>query len=414
MKVELISIGDELLIGQTINTNASWIGSELALRGAKVSHCAVIEDQKEAITNALDLALSRADVVILTGGLGPTKDDITKYTLTEYFNTELKINKDVLARVENYFAKRNRKMLDVNIQQAALPESALILNNELGTASGMLFEQDNQTIISLPGVPYEMKHILSTSGFDFLTAKYSVTTLFHRTINFQGIGETYIAEKISEIESSLLQNNVKLAYLPSPGTVRLRFTSNPEDKQIKLINSSIEKIVQLMPIHYFGEGSIRMSKVVGEILLQQKVTLGTVESCTGGEISREIVQISGSSEYFNGSLVTYSNDLKMNLADVNPTSITEFGAVSEEVVTQMAENGKKKLNVDYCVATSGVAGPSGGSEEKPVGLVWICVAGPSGVSVKKFNFGDDRARTIKITALTGLNMLRCMLLKINN
>lgn len=414
MKVELISIGDELLIGQTVNTNASWIGSELALRGAKVSHCAVIEDHKSAIINSLDLALSRADVVILTGGLGPTKDDITKHTLTEYFGTELEINQEVLERVKDFFERRKREMLDVNIQQAALPKSAKILRNDIGTASGMLFEIKDKTVISLPGVPYEMKHILTNSGFDFLVNKYKVSNLFHRTIHLQGIGESYLAEEISEIENELLSNDIKLAYLPSPGNVRLRFTSEPIEEKKVNIDKAINKITELLPKHVFGEGDVNLSQIIGEILRAQNAFIGTVESCTGGEISKEIVKIPGSSDYFNGSLISYSNELKINLVGVEASSIEKFGAVSEEVVSQMAQNGRKILNTDYCIATSGVAGPTGGSEEKPVGTVWICVAGPDGISVKKFNFGDDRARIIKITALTGLNMLRCMLLKINN
>jgi len=414
MNVELISIGDELLIGQTINTNASWIGSELALRGAKVSHCAVIEDKKDAIINALDLALKRADVVIITGGLGPTKDDITKYTLTEYFNTSLEINQEVLAHVKEFFKRRKREMLEVNIQQAALPKSAKILRNDIGTASGMLFEIDNKTVISLPGVPYEMKHILSTSGFDFLINKYKVSNLFHRTIHLQGIGESYLADEISDIEIELENKGIKLAYLPSPGLVRLRFTSEPSSEKKNIIDNAISKITQLLPKNVFGEGEINLSQVVGEILKNQNATVGTVESCTGGEISNEFVRVSGSSSYYNGSLISYSNELKINLVGVDATLIEKHGAVSEEVVTQMAQNGRKLLNVDYCISTSGVAGPTGGSEEKPVGTVWICVASSDGISVKKFNFGDDRARNIKITALTGLNMLRCMLLKINN
>jgi len=413
MNVEIISIGDELLIGQTINTNASWIGSELALRGAKVSHCAVIEDKKEAIVNALDKALEKADVVIITGGLGPTKDDITKYTLAEYFNTELVINEEVLYRVKAFFKKRERKMLDVNIQQAALPKTAKVLRNDVGTASGMLFEHNNKTIISLPGVPYEMQHILLTSGFDIIIDKYSVTSLFQRTIHFQGIGESYLAEAIFDIENHLDQNEIKLAYLPSPGLVRLRFTSSPSEEKKVLIDKTIREINQLLPQYVFGEGDITLNQAVGNILVNKKATLGTIESCTGGYISKEIVQIAGSSEYFNGSIISYSNELKINLVGVNPKSIQEHGAVSEQVVIEMAQNGRKILDVDYCIATSGIAGPTGGSDEKPVGTIWICVAGPDGFQAKKFNFGDNRARNIKITGLTGLNMLRQMLLKIN-
>lgn len=413
MIVEIISIGDELLIGQTVNTNASWIGLELALRGAKVSHCAVIEDKKTAIINALNLALTRADAVIITGGLGPTKDDITKFTLAEYFHTELEINPEILNHVKGFFEKRGRIMLDVNIQQAALPKAAKILKNNVGTASGMLFEKDNKTIISLPGVPYEMQHILSSSGFEYLTNKYNVSNLFHRTIHLQGIGESYLADAISEIENALEQNEIKLAYLPSPGIVRLRFTSEPNRDKIALIDSAIKDVHALIPQHVFGEGDVTLNQIIGKILTEQNATLGTIESCTGGQIAKEIVQIPGSSTYFSGGIVSYSNELKINIVGVNPSSIKNHGAVSEQVVREMAINGRKLLNVDYCIATSGIAGPTGGSIEKPVGTIWICVAGPDAIHAKKFNFGDDRVRNIKITCLTGLNMLRQMLLKIN-
>ncbi len=414
MKVELISIGDELLIGQTINTNASWLGEELALRGAKVTHCAVIMDTETAIVNALDLAISRADAVIITGGLGPTNDDITKITLTKYFNTELELNQEVLKHVTSFFQSRGREMLDVNIQQAALPKSALILKNDLGTAPGMLFDFEGKTIMSVPGVPYEMKHVMSTSGFDYLINKYPTTDLFHRTIHFQGIGESFIADRISDIESSLSQNEVKIAYLPSPGIVRLRFTSQPNKERETIIDQAIEEVKQRLPKYYFGEHSGDLSQVVGNELRKRSVFLGTVESCSGGQIATEIVRVSGSSDYFKGSLVSYSNELKVNLVKVSAESINDFGAVSEEVVTQMAVNGRTILNVDYCIATSGVAGPTGGTLDKPVGTIWICVAGPNEVITKKCAFGDDRARNIKMTALTGLNMLRRMLLEINN
>lgn len=414
MKVELISIGDELLIGQTINTNASWLGQELALRGAKVTHCAVIMDTEVAIVEALDIALSRADVVIITGGLGPTKDDITKITLTKYFGTELEIDADVLKHVTSFFQSRGREMLEVNIQQAALPKSALVLNNALGTAPGMLFDIDGKTVMSVPGVPYEMKHVMSTSGFDYITDKYPTTDLFHRTIHLQGIGESFIADRISDIESGLLSNNIKLAYLPSPGIVRLRFTCQPNNQEEKLIDEAIEEVKKRLPKYYFSENEGDLSQVVGTILKRKSSFLGTVESCSGGQIANEIVRVSGSSDYFKGSLVSYSNELKVNLVKVTPSAINDFGAVSEEVVSQMAVNGRTILNVDYCISTSGVAGPTGGSPEKPVGTIWICVAGPNEVITKKCTFGEDRARNIKMTALTGLNMLRRMLLEINN
>ena len=414
MKVELISIGDELLIGQTINTNAAWLGEELALRGAKVIHCAVIMDTKKTIVEALDLALSRADVVIITGGLGPTKDDITKVTLAEYFNTELEMNQEVLNHVKSFFRSRGREMLDVNIQQAALPKMAIVLENKLGTAPGMLFETNGKTVISAPGVPYEMKSVMSTSGFDYLINKYPTTDLFHRTIHFQGIGESFLADRISDVEQNLRNNEINLAYLPSPGIVRLRFTCQPNKHGKELIDNAIKEFKIRLPKYYFGEEESDLSQVVGNELKKRGAFLGTVESCSGGQIANEIVRVSGSSDYYKGSLVSYSNELKIDLVKVDPEAIEKFGAVSEEVVKQMAINGRSILQVDYCISTSGVAGPTGGTSEKPVGTIWIAVSGPNGVVTKKCLFGEDRARNIKMTALTGLNMLRRILLEINN
>ena len=412
MKVELISIGDELLIGQTVNTNASWIGEQLALRGANIGIGVTIRDTKEAIVSALDQAMGRSDVIIITGGLGPTKDDITKYTLAEYFNSKLVINEEVLTRVKAFFEIRGREMLDVNIQQASLPELATILKNEVGTASGMWFEDQGRVVISLPGVPYEMKHILLNEVFEKLFGKFGIQELFSKTIMFQGIGESYLADEISEIEEDLAENNIGLAYLPSTGMLRLRFTCISTNKNVQMVDDAIEKIKIALPKHLFGNDNKSLSEVVGEILVGKNKTLGTVESCTGGGVAKEIVRIAGSSEYFEGSIVSYSNELKADLVGVDKNLIHNFGAVSEEVVIQMALKGLEKLNVDYCISTSGIAGPTGDTLEKPVGLVWIAIAGPEGVKAHRFLFGSNRERNIQSTVLTALNLLRCELLNI--
>lgn len=411
MDVEIISIGDELLIGQTINTNAAWIGNELASRGAVITRCSVIQDDKKEIVESLDLALVDNDVVIITGGLGPTKDDITKHTLVEYFDTELEINQEVLKRVRGYFESRSKKMLDVNIQQAAMPKGAVVLNNLVGTASGMWFEYKGKVVISLPGVPFEMKHILSTVGFEKLMSKFGVQPVFQKTIQLQGIGESYLAEKIKDVEYRLEQKNIKLAYLPSAGMVRLRFTGVKEQDELHISNA-ITEVRMRLPVHFIGDENESLSEVVGKLLVEKKVTLGTVESCTGGAVAKEIVRIPGSSSYFKGSIVSYANEIKISLIGVTEEAIDKYGAVSESVVTQMAQNGREKLGVDYCIATSGIAGPEGGSDDKPVGLVWIGVAGPEGTTVKKFLFGENRERNIQMSTFTALNMLRCNLLRI--
>lgn len=413
MKVEIISIGDELLIGQTINTNASWIGKELSNRGFDIMYGSVVKDKEQLITEALDLALKRVDLVIITGGLGPTKDDITKHTLCKYFDTELEINEEVLLHVKSFFKHRKLEMLDVNIQQAFMPKSAKILKNKLGTASGMWFDKGEKVVISLPGVPYEMKNILEENTFDLLIEKFDTHAFYSRTLLLQGIGESYLAERIEAIENRIHEIGLGLAYLPSPGTVRLRIYGESNKEVKSKINSFAKEIWNLLPQYVFGEGEETLSEVVGRILKERNAIVGTVESFTSGGLASEIVKSPGSSSYFRGSIVSYTNEMKSDFVGVDEKSIKEFGVVSEEVVCQMAKKGRKKLNVDYCLSTSGVAGPDGGSSEAPVGTVWIGLSCETGTWGKRFQFGNDRDRNTKISILTALNLLRCELLKIN-
>jgi nicotinamide-nucleotide amidase len=413
MKVEIISIGDELLIGQTVNTNATWLGTEFSLRGGSVHHTTVIRDVKEDILEAIDRAFSRVDVIIVTGGLGPTKDDITKYTLCEYFNTELVLNEEVLIRVKGFFEARDREMLDVNIKQAEMPENARVLKNEMGTASGMWFDHNEKVLISLPGVPYEMKHLMTERAFPLLMEQFDMKAIYHRTLQTQGIGESYLAERIEDIETDIRNNGFGLAYLPSSSQVRLRISSERSELNETKIEGYLKQIEERLPQYSFGREQDRLSEIIGNWLLENKKTIGTVESCTGGAIASEIVSNSGSSEYFLGSMVTYSYELKSKLVGVNMEDIQKDGAVSETVVRQMAEGGREALGVDYCIAASGIAGPYGGTEDKTVGTVWIGIAGPENTLAQKFLFGDQRDRNIERTVLTALNLLRCEVLKIN-
>ncbi len=412
MRIELVSIGDELLIGQTVNTNASWMGAEFSLRGGNVVYTTVIQDTEKAIIDAVNYAFSRVDVIILTGGLGPTKDDITKYTLCKYFNTELEINTDVLEHVKSFFTARGRGMLEVNTQQAALPKAASILKNEVGTASGMWFERDGKVLISLPGVPYEMKHLMNRWVFDRLADQFSMTAIYHQTLQIQGLGESFLAERIKDIEDEIRASDISLAYLPSPGQLRLRITSEANRENEQKIEQFMAQIENRLPRYVYGRAKDRLNEVVGKLLLDKKATVGTIESCTGGALASEIVAVPGSSAYFEGSFVTYSYDLKSSLAGVKMEDIQKFGAVSEEVVIQMALGGQKTLGVDYCLAASGIAGPGGGTLEKPVGTVWIAIATPNKVIAQKFLFGEHRERNIRKTVLTALNLLRCELLEI--
>lgn len=413
MQAEIISIGDELLLGQTINTNAAWIGAELSQIGIPVQFSSCIADEKEAILFSFRQALERADIVLVTGGLGPTKDDITKHVLCEYFETELEINPAVLERITAFFTQRGREMLEVNRLQAALPKKALIFENNHGTASGMGFEQNGKILISMPGVPYEMKGLMKDSILAYLHQKFQTKSVYHKTILTTGIGESFLAEKMADWENRIRAAELSLAYLPSPGLVKLRITSSKGESDAGLINSFFQEINKELPQFVYGYESDSLSEVVGELLRMQGKTVGTVESCTGGGIGNYIVQTPGSSAYFEGGIISYSNRLKMEMVGVSEQTLERFGAVSEETVREMAHFGREKLSVDYGVAVSGIAGPEGGSEEKPVGTVWIAVASEHKVITKKYNFGLHRERTIQMTIFAALNLLRCSLLNIN-
>lgn len=411
ISVEIISIGDELLIGQTINTNASWMGAQLADNGIKVSYVATISDSWDAIMQALQAAQQRSQVVLITGGLGPTKDDITKQVLCAYFETQMVLNEAVLHHVESFFIKRNRPMLEVNKLQAMVPEACEVLFNDQGTAPGMWFEKDGTVFASMPGVPYEMKFLMETHVLPRLTAKFPLKKLIQRTYLTQGIGESFLAEKIADWENELRAEGLELAYLPSPGAVKLRISSNAgrQDR----VDYFGEQLIGMIPAYLYGEEEETLTEVVGKLLEQRKQTVGTVESCTGGSIMAGLTSISGSSAYVLGGLVTYSNELKMKLADVQAQTLETFGAVSEETVLEMASGGKKQLGTDWAISVSGIAGPTGGSEEKPVGTVWIAIDGPERKISRRFLFGADRQRTVQMTVLTALNLLRCEILGIN-
>ncbi len=410
MNIELICIGDELLIGQTVNTNATWIGQFLRSNGYSVDYAQTIKDEEKSIRDAVLLAQSRAEFVIITGGLGPTKDDITKRVLADYFNTELVMYPEVLDRVKCFFEARGREMLEVNEQQALLPKDAEILENQQGTASGMLFSNEFGSVVSLPGVPYEMKHLMEKVQ-EILKSRFPVDEIYHETIHLQGIGESFLAERIRYIEDSVRAEGMALAYLPKPGIVRVRISGKLSKKDV--IDEYLKSIESLLPRYAFGIGDIELESIVGKICRERDFKIGTVESCTGGTIAQRLVSIAGSSDYFFGSIVSYTNELKSELVGVDAALFETVGAVSKEVVEEMAVKGRLKLGVDYCISTSGIAGPTGGSLEKPVGTVWIAIAGPNGVFSKQFLFGNERKLNIEKTVSTALNLLRCEILGLN-
>ena len=412
MNCVLISIGDELLIGQTINTNAAWLGEQLNLLGFKVIAGLVIPDDKIAIENALN-DFSSADLIIMTGGLGPTKDDITKHTLCTYFDTELKRNTEIESKIIAYFQSRDLPILQSNKDQALLPEACEVLPNSRGTARGMWFEKNNTIYVSLPGVPYEMKGLITECVIPkLLNRNKDENTLVHRTVRTHGMGESFLAEVIKDWENNLLVDDIKLAYLPSPGIVKLRLSLLGKDgkKIVATLNKHIDLLNNIIPDQVYGYEDDKMEGVVGDLLTAQNASVSTAESCTGGAVAKMITSVSGSSNYFEGSVICYSNICKINQLHVQENALQNHGAVSQEVVEQMAIGVKRKLNTDYGLATSGIAGPTGGSPEKPVGTIWIALATKTGVISKKLNLGYSRDRNIHVTSLSALNILRLDLL----
>lgn len=407
MQAELIAIGDEILIGQTTDTNSTFIATQLNLNGISVKQKRVIADDAETIKQALDAILPETKLVFMTGGLGPTNDDITKVTLNEYFGGELVFHQDVFDHITKLFASFNRVPSETNRGQALLPNVCTPLPNKMGTAPGMRFEKDGRYYFSLPGVPYETENLVEHTILPWIKNNLQKGTVVHKTILTQGVPESELAEKLIDWENAL-PKGVKLAYLPSAGMVRLRLTSyiGTEEEARAIVEREAQKVIDMLGEIVFGENAQTLEEVIGISLRNNKSTLSTAESCTGGYIAHLITSVSGSSEYFMGSVVSYSNQAKVELLDVDPQSIKEHGAVSKEVVLQMAEGARKKFHTDFAIATSGVAGPTGGSSEKPVGTIWIAVAGPDGAKAKCFSFGRNRDRNIQKTAMMGLDLLR--------
>ncbi|MBN1253371.1 MAG: competence/damage-inducible protein A [Bacteroidales bacterium] len=411
MKAEIITIGDEILIGQIIDSNSAWIAEQLNLNGIKVNQILSISDSEKHILDTLSNISKETDIVIMTGGLGPTKDDITKKTLCNFFDSKLIFNDEVFKDIEKFFETRNIPLLEENRKQAELPEKCTVIRNYFGTASGMWFEKNGQVFVSLPGIPFEMKELISGGVIPLIKEKFKLPVIIHRTILTHGIPESSMAKIIEDWETNL-NKNLKLAYLPSPEHLRLRLSIIGDDK--KELESIIEyaeiELTKLIKKSIFGYEKQTLQEVIGIILKERNATLSTAESCTGGNIARLITSINGSSSYFKGSVIAYSNEIKEKILNVNKGDIEKHGAVSKEVVTQMALGIKKLFNTDYAIATSGIAGPDGGTDEKPIGTTWIAVAGPDGISVKKYSFGTRRDINIRRASSKALDKLRKFIL----
>jgi nicotinamide-nucleotide amidase len=412
MKASIITIGDELLIGQTIDTNSSWIGAELSKSGFDVQRITSVHDRREDIIYALNEAAGKNDVVLITGGLGPTSDDITKQTLCEFFNTHLVLNNEVLRMIEEMMSHRNFPMNENNRRQAEVPESCRILKNAAGTAPGMWFEKEGTIYVSLPGVPHEMKSIMTELVLPELNKRFTSQTIIHRNVMTYGTFEAKLAEILTTFESGLPEN-IKLAYLPSSGVIKLRLTGTGSDYNSlsNLINEQIGKLYETIPEFIYGEDEESLEMVIGKLLKSDGKTVSTAESCTGGEIAHLLTSVPGSSSYFKGSVIAYANSVKTQLLGVKEYTIEKTGAVSEDTIKEMATGARKLFNTDYAVATSGIAGPDGGTETKPVGTVWIAVASEGDVFCEKRVFGNDRITNIKRFSLAALNLLRKMIIK---
>jgi nicotinamide-nucleotide amidase len=414
---EVITIGDELLIGQVVDTNSAWIGEQLSGAGIRVKQITSVSDDKAHILAALAEAKNRVDIILITGGLGPTKDDITKHTLCEYFNTTLIPHPEIEEHIRHLFVSRfKREPSEVNLRQADLPANCTPLKNNVGTAAGMWFEQDEKIFISMPGVPYEMKDIVENEALPRLKARFELPVIIHKTFLTQGYGESMIAEMIEAWEDAL-PKHMKLAYLPSPGAVRLRISAigDSADALQQEVEAQGVQLEALLGTKIYGYGKETLESVIGGMLRQRKATLSIAESCTGGNISHHITLVPGSSDYFVGSVVSYDNAVKINQLGVNASDLAfgGAGAVSETVAIQMAEGVKKLLGTDYAISVTGIAGPTSDNTSKPVGLVWIAVAGPEGTKAKEFMLKDIRERFISRATLTALNMLRYYLLADN-
>lgn len=411
MKAEIITIGDELLIGQVIDSNSAWIAKTLNEIGIRIVNRTAVGDIADDILFALSQASQRSSIVIITGGLGPTKDDVTKQCLCRFFNDELVQNNQVLEWVTQIFKQRNLPLLETNLMQCMVPSTCEVLFNHHGTAPGMWFYKNNVAYVSLPGVPFEMQGIFSDYVLPKLKQVFSLPAIYHRTLQTIGIGESFLAEKVKHLEDAL-PNNIKLAYLPAVGMVRLRLSGYGNNyAEIKLlVDNLITEFYNTIGEYIFGEEQDTIEQTIGILLKGMGATVSTAESCTGGYIAHRITSVPGSSAYFMGSVIAYDNKIKQQELQVNHQTLLQDGAVSKQCVTEMANGIRKKFGTTYGIATSGIAGPDGGTPEKPVGTVWIAVCDEHTTIAKSFNMGNNRERTIQRTALTALDMLRRFIL----
>lgn len=404
---EILTIGDEILYGQITDTNSQWISSELDQLGIRVIRKTTVGDTKEAILGAFAEAEERADMVLITGGLGPTNDDLTMPMLAQYFNSEIVMNDAVLAHVKHFFESRGRTFTELNKRQALVPKVAEVLHNEMGTAPGTWYERNGKVFVSMPGVPHEMKNLMKTLVLPKLAKFFKTPVIYHKLIKTVGIGESFLADKIKDWEDSLPEH-ISLAYLPSVGQVKLRLTAVGEHRdELKAdVQKLIDELIPLAGSYIYGYDNTTLEEAVGQLLKAQGKTIALAESCSGGYVQHKITTIAGSSEYFQGGVVPYHNNHKIKVLGVKPETLDVHGAVSQECVKEMAEGVRTLFKADIGASSSGIAGPGGGSEEKPVGTVWIAFADGKETITKKLQLTQNRLLNIELTQIAVLNLVR--------
>ena len=402
----IVTIGDELLIGQTIDTNSAWMATELNQAGIRVKRRIAVGDDWNEIWEALTKEGKAADIVLITGGLGPTSDDITKPLLCDFFGGKMVSDQAALDNVIEIFSKKlNRPLLERNLKQAEVPDNCRVIQNKRGTAPGMWFEKDGTIYVSMPGVPHEMKGMMTEDVIPTLVNLFKLSPVQHRTLLTAGIGESFLAELLLEFETAL-PKDYKLAYLPNYGMVRLRLTSLDGTKDTQEIDALFEQLKTLVKAHLVIDQDLTLQETIAMVLLEKKKTLAIAESCTGGYISHLITMLPGSSAYYLGGVVSYSNEMKIDVLGVDPDTISQFGSVSVETATQMAQGIRKQTGADYSLATSGIMGPTGGTPEKHVGFVCVAFCSAELTSTTTFQFRFDRKRNIELTAAHALDFLR--------
>ena len=413
MKVQIITVGDEILIGQVVDTNSAWMGQQLNLQGIQVDKIVTVSDTHDAITKGVDQGFAEADIILMTGGLGPTKDDITKKTLADYFGVDMYFDESTYNRIQRLFQKLGKEPLHAHKEQCYMPTNADILMNKMGTAPGMWFEKEGKVLVSMPGIPYEMKYLMSEEVLPRLKKQFPGTPIAHRTILTTGEGESKLAVRINDFVEAL-PHNIKMAYLPNIAQVRLRMSGTGDDEKVlnNLLDQKVEELKPLISEFIFGYENTKLEEAVGQLLKEKGKTLCTAESCTGGYIAHKITSISGASSYFMGSIVAYDNAVKMNQLQVQSSTLEQHGAVSEETVIEMVKGALNLLKTDLAVSISGIAGPTGGTPQKPVGTIWIAVGDKNNIKTYKLNLWKDRMKNIEYSTTVALNMIRKFLLEL--